>query len=592
MAITIDADPDKIVQAVVSRWENWTTARKKKELRWLECTMNYLTEVDTTKYDAWPWRSQVCDTLSQETGDTVGSSLINGLFPLDEKFMDLKGLDEPSRDTAPAMLAYLERQLKRSNFIEGVRPWAKQIAVIGNAPYLGQFTGIRRPSRVRERRRNLRTRQTTYTVTQRHAVDTTVFSGLDAFDVAFDTKTLDRRDALMIWRCVISKAIAMQLPRMENWDQLETVEGGAPAQPSDSFKDQRKRAYGMTKPETMHEESDPNEIELLIAFGHIEIDGELFENQRIYIGNRTTVMRAEEEPFWAGRPIGWGGYDQIWMTGLEKGPLEPLCGIQSLIDTFQNQKADILNLIINGAFAYVNDGIINPDNLWMRPGGFIEVGDLNNLKPLQPSGNVALTYQEIAMLNEKAERSSGKSRFDMGQAPGGRRTAYEANLIRGGGSARSNDILKHLANGPMEEYLNWALGTLQQMKWDKGEVANDVLAGQYELDFLGADLTALRNYQIPNLQMAIQLGSQAPPEMTADVKWRAVWQQLFRALTMGDTGLFNTPEEAAQILAQTAQRNRPQPQQLGQSGSAPGGQNAGLMSLMMGQGGGGVEEGA
>jgi hypothetical protein len=231
----------------------------------------------------------------------------------------------------------------------------------------------------------------------------------------------------------------------------------------------------------------------------------------------------------------------------------------------------------------VNDGIIDPDNLWLRPGGFIEVGDLNNLKPLQPSANVALTYQEISQLREQAERSSGKSRFDMGQAPGGRRTAYEANLIRGGGSARANDILKHLANGPMEGYLQWALGTLQQLKWDSGEIPNDVLAGQYTLNYLGADLTTLRNFQIQNFQMAMQVAAQAPPEMTAHVNFRYVWQQLFRALTMDDAHALNSPEEAARILAQTAQRPQGQPQAPREpSGSGIGGQDAGILSLIQG----------
>jgi hypothetical protein len=584
MGITIQADHELIVQAVVERWENWTQARRAKEKRWQECVMNYLTEVDQSKYDAWPWRSSVCDTLSQETADTVASSILNGLFPLNEKFMELEGEDEPSMSTAAKMRDYLEGELKRASFIESVRPWAKQIAVIGNAPFIGQFTGVRRPYKVRERRRDMKSRKTTYATVQRANVKTTTFRCLDAFDVVFDPKALRVEESPLIWRLVMSKAQAMKLPRLENWNELEDVEGAAPSQPSDAIKDQRKRAYGVMKPEALHEGSDPNEIEFLLFYGDLEVDGELFENQLVIVGNRTVLMRAEVEPFWAGRPIGWGGYDQLWHTGLEKGPLEPLCGVQSLVDTFQNQKADILNLIINGAFAYVNDGIINPDNLWLRPGGFIEVGDLNNLKPLQPSANVALTYQEIAQLREQAERSSGKSRFAMGQAPGGRRTAYEANLIRGGGSSRENDILRHLANGPMEQFLTWAMGTLQQLKWDEGEIDNDVLAGKYRLNFLGADLTALRNFQIPNLQMAVQMGAQAPPEMSAPVNWRYVWEQLFRALTMDDTKALNSPEETQRVLAQIAQRER-QPQQgpMGQSGSGPGGQDEELMSLMMGQ---------
>lgn len=585
MAITIDADLDRVAQTVAQCWEDWTHERRKKERIWQECVMNYLCEVDEAKYQGWPWRSKVADTLSQETGDTVASSLINGLFPLNEKYLDISGEDEPSADRAPKMLGYLEQQLKRANFIESVRPWAKQLSVIGNAPYIGRFDVLKKPVKRRLVKRDLRSGKPSYSIEPTASIKTVSFRSLDAFDVVFDPDSLNPNESLMIWRMVMSKAKVMGLPNVENLDDLEDAEGGAPSQASDALKNQRKRAYGVDKPEDVQQESDPNEIELLMAYGDLDVEGELHENQFIIVANRKTVLRAEAEPFWAGRPIGWAGYDQLWMTGLEKGPLEPIRGVQSLIDTFQNQKADILNLIINGAFAYVNDGIIDPDNLWLRPGGFIEVGSLENLKPLQPDQNVALAYQEISVLREQAERSSGKSRFDMGIAPGGRRTAYEANLIRGGGSSRSNDILRHLANGPMESYLSWALGTLQQMKWDSGEIENDILAGHYRLDFLGADLTTLRQFQVQNLMMAIQVMAQAPPEMTAWVNKQHVWRELFKALTMDDEKSINTPEDAQKELQSIAQRDQQKQLQapMQQSGSGVGGQDADLMSLLQGQ---------
>lgn len=581
MAITLEQDATRIVEAVVDKWETWTQQRRAKEHDWQECVMNYLCEIDQTKYAAWPWRSQVADTLSQETGDTVASSIINGLFPLNEKFLELEGEDADSMANAPQMQAYLEAQLKRTQFIESVRPWAKQLAVIGNAPYLGSFGPVRKPFRRRLAQQNLKTKKVSYVTETVSTTPTIRFRSLDAFDVVFDPMAMSQDESAMIWRLVTTKARVLAMPNLENLDAIEPMDGTAPTQPADAIKDQRARAFGIQAPAGDVTERDPNKVELLLFYGDLELDGELVEDQIIVVANRTVLLRAEREPFWAGRPIGWGGYDQLWMTGYEKGPLEPIRGVQSLIDTFQNQKADILNLIINGAFAYVNDGIIDPDNLWLRPGGFIEVGDLNNLKPLQPSSNVALTYTEIGQLREQAERSSGKSRFDMGQAPGGRRTAYEANLIRGGGSSRSNDILKHIANGPMESYLNWAVGTLQQLKWGSGEVPNAVLAGRYTLNFLGADLTALRNFQIQNLMMAIQVMAQAPPEMTAWVNKKYVWQQLFRALTMDDTKAVATPEEAARELRHTAQRAQA-PRLIGASGSGPGGQDADVMSLMQG----------
>jgi len=67
------------------------------------------------------------------------------------------------------------------------------------------------------------------------------------------------------------------------------------------------------------------------------------------------------------------------------------------------------------------------------------------------------------------------------------------------------------------------------------------------------------------------------------VNFRYVWQQLFRALTMDDEKALNTPQEAAKVLRLTAQRAQQDRAMSAQSGSAMGGQNEGLMSLIQNQ---------
>ena len=111
-----------------------------------------------------------------------------------------------------------------------------------------------------------------------------------------------------------------------------------------------------------------------------------------------------------------------------------------------------------------------------------------------------------------------------------------------------------------------------------------MLGGHYKLNYLGADLTVLRNFQIERLTMLMQIASQAPPEATAWVNFQHVWKTLFRALTMDDAQAVNTPQEAKRILKQIAQRE--QKQQLAgpteESGSGPGGQSADLVNLIQG----------
>ncbi len=595
--INPDLDPELVVQTVVGAWEDWTQQRQPKEKIWDECTQNYMVQIDEQKYQGFPWRSKVADTLSQETADTTASSILNGLFPMNEQYFELIGEDPLGQTHAQTMQQYQERELQRIKFIESIRPWVKQLCVIGNAPYIGRYGSVRRPVKRRERQTNAITGRRSVKVVREDAVETCLFQGLDAYDVAFNYHALGSDAQPMVWRCLTTWD---QLSRMPNLDRegLAKVEaeikgGGAPNETSDALKQKRARAFGFETKDgeqpTENEQGADGQIELLIAYGDWCFDGELYEDYVCIVAGREVLLKATDCPFWAGSPLGWAGYDQLWMTNYEKGPLEPIRGVQALIDTFQNQKADILNLIINGAFAYVDDGIIDPESLWLRPGGFIEVGDINNLKPLQPAQNVALTYTEIEQLRARAERSSGSSRFEMGQAPGGRRTAYEANLIRSGSSGRANDILKHLANGPLESYLRWHLGTLQQMKWNSGVVPNDALLGRYRLNYLGADLTALRQFQIQNLQMALQIIAQAPEEMTVDLNPRYIWKKLFQALTMDDADAMVPKAEADRKLALLAKRKQDEAaaaQQQAvpeQPGSGPGGQDENLLQLVGGQ---------
>jgi hypothetical protein len=361
---------------------------------------------------------------------------------------------------------------------------------------------------------------------------------------------------------------------LENLEALEALAGSAPEQQADSHQRERQRLFGLQE----SPEAEPGEeVELLWVYGDLLLDGQRFEDHVAVVGNRSVLLRFERNPFWGGRPLGWGGYDPMWNSVYHKGALEPVRGTQQLINTFQCQKADILNLIINGAFVYVDDGIIDPDLLFMKPGGGIPVGNINNLKPIQPTNNVALTYTEIEQLRGRGERSSGVSRFDQGQAPGGRRTAFEANLIRSGGSTRLSDVLRHVANGPLEYALNWIVWTNQQLQWDHGVLDNQTLLGDYYTQFVGADISVVRSFELERQLQAVQIMTQVP-EFAAAVNKRALAEKLFRNLFMNDPALINTPEQMQAELAQAARR-APAPGAPGAQGVV-GGADEGLRSLV------------
>lgn len=516
MAIQDGIEREEIVHEIVERWENWKQARREKEDIWQECLTNYLVHIDESRFENWPWRSKVADTFSQEQADTIASSLRNAWFPVNEEFFEVKGDDDAGKSGEATFQAYMESLIHDMKFIERLNPFAKQLAVIGNAPILLTWETMDLSRRKRIEEVDLATGERSYRVVDetKKAYEGPGIEVLDAFDVVFDPAAKHPRQTPFLRRVMVPKDLLAGLyPDLTDGEIEDACRLDTSIEQSDRFKIQRATVFGFVAPETKDATATVEQddlVEVIELYGDLVCDGTRYKDMVGAVINRKTLAKFQRNPYWGGRQIVWGTYDQLWFTMLGKGPLEPVRGTQELIDTFCNQKVDILNVITNGCFAYVDDGIIDPSTLYLSPRAGIEVGNIANIKELHPNTNISLTYQEIEMLRARGERSTGKSRFDMGQAPGGRRTAFEASMIGQGGGARSQDITKHIANDVLEYILGWMVVTVQQMKWDSGEIPNEVLLGEYHVNYLGADLTAMRQFEIQQAQLFMDMIGRYP----------------------------------------------------------------------------------
>lgn len=564
MAIKANVDKDCVVEYVVGNYEDWKDRRIDKERIWTDCLNNYLTFIDETKYENWPWRSKASDTFSQEIGDVVSAAMKNALFPFNEDFFKLEGLDDLSRDNAPAMYEYLLQQLDKARYVEKNRPFLKQLAVYGNSAAIIPWVHKVRPRKIRDRKSKL------VKSVNEVIYDNFTFTTLDMFDVVMNPKKMyDPQSSPVIYRTVMSFAELELMKKdgiYENLDKLESLyKGTTPTDKSDGDKVARARVFGLQN-SIEHEE---DEVELLIALGDLIIDGQMYFDHMAVVANRECLLRFEEIPFWGGKPCVFTTYDDYWFAPYGRGPLEPVLGIHDLINTFVNQKADVLNLIIMGSFAYVNDGVIDPDMLFNRPGGAIEVGNLENLKPLHPNANVGLAYNEINELRQRGERSSAVSDYEVGVFPGGRKTAYETSVIKAGSSNRFNDIIKHVGESSVEYSLRHFLTSLQQFKYGSGEIADDVLLGSYKVNYFGADMSALRQMEQQQLSTVSDVIGRNPVFSEA-IEPLELLREWFRAIGIRNDKILKTKanyeleQKRKEILA-AAQAAGPQMQQRGEA---------------------------
>ena len=553
-------DQAAVVAKVKGCWDEWKEARRKKEDTWRDCTNAYLTTIDEANYEEWPWRCKVADTFVQETGDTIASALKNSLFPITDRYFRVVGTDDIGIIFQDMMQADMERKLLASGFTERIMPYLKQLTILGNAPYATPWITETRQKAKRKRRvdadGNVIHGKETY---EEVTFDSFSFETLDAFDVVFDPSKIHASESPVIRKVYRTDE---QLKNMgdlySNLDQLESQ--GSSGDEDEGEKRQRAQVFGLD----YEPARDCNEIKEW--HGDITIDGETFPDYLVVTANDNTLLRFEPNPFWGGKPVGWGTYDPMWFTAYGKGPIEPILGTYDLINTFTNQKSDVLNLIINGAFAYVDDGIIDPENLRLRPGGALEVGNLANIKALQPNTNVALAFNEIAELRQRGERSSGASTFSKGAVPVGKRTAFEVNAIQQGSGSRFNDITKHQGDSVIERILNFYLESIKQFKFGSGDMPDHAYLGEYRVEFLGAELSAVKSFETQQLLNMTDIFSRHP-ELTRALNPTELANEFRRLFGIKNDKLVRSEEEIAQLVAQ---EQAAQAQQAGASGGTPG----------------------
>ncbi len=534
MAINEETNQKEVAEFVSETFNSWKEQRSPKEQVWTDCVNNYLTYVDESKYENWPWRSKVCDTFSQEIGDIITSSLKNSLFPIGENIFEIEDANKEKDITnAIEMSNYYSKQLKKSRYVEKMRPFLKQLAVTGNSAAITPWVHKKRPRKTRRKGKIITLNETIY--------DNFTFDTIDMFDCVVDPHSpYDPVTSIFMYKRVVHLNTLKSAPEGTYSNLNELSEDGVSQDQSSTHKAQRAAIFGLDLDEAVS--SSKKGVELIFAFGDFNIGGKEYLDYMIVVGNDNVLLRFEENPYWGGKPVTFATYDDLWFSGYGKGPLEPVLGVQELINTFSNQKADILNMIIMGTFAYVEDGIIDPDDLFMQPGGGIPVGDIDNIRPLHPNTNVALTFQEISEYREGGDRSTGLSDFERGQFPGGRKSAREASIIKAGSSNRFNDIIKHVGGRAVSHTLRFFLESLKQFKYGSGEIDDKILEGEYDLKYLGAE-TSINNAELLERLQVLNQMMQQNKEITLAIDEAEFAKEAVKAIGIKNPKLARTREQ-------------------------------------------------
>jgi hypothetical protein len=123
------------------------------------------------------------------------------------------------------------------------------------------------------------------------------------------------------------------------------------------------------------------------------------------------------------------------------GELEPLEGIQDLLNSLWNSRIDNVKLVLNSMFLAVMDYIEDPSDLQVRPSGVIRVKEgvplSEAIRPMELGEVTQSSYTEAAELERMTEKVSGVSPYQTGtDSASVNRTATGVALISEQGNTR------------------------------------------------------------------------------------------------------------------------------------------------------------
>lgn len=500
-------------------WKDWEAERIDKESVWLECEKAYLSQ-HSSQNDMAKWKSKAFVPVSYNAVENIHAQLMSGLFPNANDFFEVDPLDEDYVIRAGVVKEMLKQQLLQSGFRGEFSHFVKQLITIGSSAAIVDWDE-----------------------------DDAGFRGsrLKTIDMKYfhvDPYAGEPHLANKMRRYWMTPEEA-ELSGIFDEDSLEAI-GTVGALGAYTNEDANRITAAQASDLTQGIDPDRGGIEITELWGTFEIDGKIYENHVLSIGNGAAVLRFEASPYMHGRdPFIFTRYTIVPGEVYGIGALEPALPLQFLINTFTNQKVDELSIVINGMYKYVDDGVIDTDNIVSEPGALFEVGDIENIQNIAPSQAVALAYTEIADLERKFEEATGALKLVVGgaQSTGDRTTATEVLAITQSGNARFNETLAHVENTAFapalrlyvsnaaqfmsQNFVVKAVGEEEAEEWLS--ISPEDIKGNYSIRPGGSRLVGVRELRLRNLMQYAQVIGQVEALATR-MDWNKfnskIWKEL------------------------------------------------------------------
>jgi hypothetical protein len=463
--------------------------------------------------------------------------------------------DEDWETTVTTISRYMLVKLEEANFQDYWDSFVRQACVLGTSVLALPWAYETKETMKNVLQAKGGVKAVPYTKVEQNGFD---FEVVDMYDFFINPRAKEARKGDVIRRIVKTKGEVIRLIQSGIFPlgDIECVyncpqyqEGGAT---QSGNKKQTQRYFNGINPHTLN---DNHEMELFEYWGNLVIGNCEYIDIHAVCCN-TCLMVFEPNPYWGGKPFIIGTLINGHQTPYGRGLLDPILGQLHQQYINQNHRLDIDELTVNPMWMVVDDGSIDPTEVFSEPGKVLLVQDTKtSIGMIQMEGtSMQNTVQDEMMLEEKINKASGVGDY-VGVNSGRdaeRVTAREVEARQNAGGNRLGRYHKHLERTSLREFLVKAYEFLKQFTTEdttiriKKPVSNSMSdaysyfsVGQQELQNeidiipIGADHVVDKEFELRQ-HTDFYSFVQGSPQLAQFINWKEVVKDLAKRLIKGD----------------------------------------------------------
>lgn len=431
-ALNMYQDRDAIVPELIRTYESWRSERAPIEKEWSD-TQQMLFATDAAQsvgvVASSGWKNNSTRGKLTQIRDNLHANYASAILNNPTNFKwESYGSDPDIHRKRRVITAYMANKLEQSNFDKVVTKLLWDYIDYGVA-----FASARWVNKTREVENKYSGVKTTITE----------YSGIEAvrhspYDVVINPTATSIEDSPQFVRTLVTLGEVLAMQKHMSHDQAFKDKtkamidirkmGGAHA--DDTYKDIQYQIQGYGS-YTNYLQSGV--VELLTYYGNlVDNDGELLENQRVVIADRSLVLIHDTyDPLPSRSFLKMAGWRDRPDNLYSQSPLSKLIGLQFRLDKLENLKADAMDLAIEPPIAIKGEVA---DFTW-QPGEVIDVDVDGDIQEMGKNLNGVITAQnEIAALEAAMEEFAGAPKQSMGFRTPGEKTAFEVQSLETAGS--------------------------------------------------------------------------------------------------------------------------------------------------------------